>query len=339
MDILQACEDLANNIASFNASECSDAEIPKEQIQRWQHLFGFTEEEAIKELRSWRADFGRTSIPLLAWQEIDQEKKSLGYNKEAYEYSLSSRWLSRQAKAQNHSSSSSNTHTQSIYLVKLEGSVPDAAALQRLAGLPILPEIKTGYGDTTELFAVVNGKDKEKLLANLPMGSSTTIISISRACKDLSRQSAYPTLGLDTTLPQNRPSSPIPTHQTPQPANEDYPVWYFFYGTLADGDRLGRLLGPNHPVSLTPAWTTGGRLGTWAGKYKALVDDFGGGKVHGHGFLVQDKEAEDALRYYETGAYEVVRCDIYLETPEGGNMIKGLTFRYIGGNLEEEWAL
>ncbi|CAH0025564.1 unnamed protein product [Clonostachys rhizophaga] len=337
MDILQACEDLANNIASFNPFECSDAEIPKEQIQRWQHLFGFAEEEAIKELGSWRADLGRTSIPFLAWQEISQEKKRLGYDKQAYEYSLSSRWLYRQAKAQSPTSSSSSSKTQaeSIYLVKLEGSITSAAALQRLAELPALPEIKTDQGDTTESFAVINGKDKEKILANLPTGSSTTIISISRARKDLSHDSAYPTLGLDTTLPQNRSSPPIADHQKPQPGNEDYPVWYFFYGTLADGDRVGRLLGPDHSVSLIPAWTVGGRLGTWAGKYKALVDDFGGGSVHGHGFLVQDKEAEDALRYYETGAYEVVRCEIHLVTHGGVNMVKGLTFRFTGGNLEE----
>jgi hypothetical protein len=65
------------------------------------------------------------------------------------------------------------------------------------------------------------------------------------------------------------------------------------------------------------------------------VDDFGGGRVYGYGFLVQDKEAEDALRYYETGAYEVVRCEIYLETNGGVNMVKGLTFRFASGSLEE----
>ncbi|CAG9952159.1 unnamed protein product [Clonostachys rosea f. rosea IK726] len=260
MDILQACEDLANNIASFNPFECSDAEISKEQIQRWQHLFGSTEEEAIKELGNWRADFGRTSIPS---------------------------WLGRRSARRKH------------------------------------------VWDTNELYAVINRKDKDKLLANLPAGSSATIIPISRDRKDLSHNSAYPTLGLDTTLPQNRPYSPIVDHEKPQPGNEDYPVWYFFYGTLAD------FWVPTTPFSLIPAWTIGGRIGTWAGKYKALVDDFGGGRVYGYGFLVQDKEAEDALRYYETGAYEVVRCEIYLETNGGVNMVKGLTFRFASGSLEE----
>jgi hypothetical protein len=65
------------------------------------------------------------------------------------------------------------------------------------------------------------------------------------------------------------------------------------------------------------------------------VDDFGGGRVYGYGFLAQDKEAEDALRYYETGAYEVVRCEIYLETNGGVNMVKGLNFRFASGSLEE----
>jgi hypothetical protein len=339
MDILQACEDLANNIASFDPFECSDADIPKEQTQRWQDLFGFTEEEAIKELNCWRADFGRTSIPLSVWQEIIQEKKDLGFDKESYEYSLSPRWLSRRAKtrgvnASSSSSSSFQARAESTYLVKLEGSIPDSSTLQQLAGLSTPPEVKTGQGDTTELFGVIDRQTKARLLSSLPKGSSTTIISISRARKDLSRDSAYPTLGLDTTLPQNRPSSSLPLQKT-QPSNEEYPVWYFFYGTLADEERLGRLLGPDHPLSLTPAWIAGGRLGTWAGKYKALVDDFDGGRVDGHAFLVQDQQAEDALRYYETGVYEVVRCDVHLQTPDGGaDTVKGLTFRYFGENLE-----
>lgn len=186
------------------------------------------------------------------------------------------------------------------------------------------------------LLSLREGQREEKTLANLPTGSSKSIISISRARKDLCGDSAYPTLGLDTTLPQNRPSPPIADHQKPHTGNEDYPVWYLFYGTLADGDRLGRLLGPDHSVALILAWTIGGRLGTWASKYNALVDDFGGGSVHGHGFLVPDKEAEDALRYNETGAYDVVRCEIHLETHGGVNMVKGLTFRFTGGNPEEK---
>lgn len=334
MDILQACEDLANNIASFDPFECSGADIPKEQTQRWQDLFGFTEEEAIKELSGWRADFGRTSIPLPVWQEISQEKKALGFDKEAYEYSLSPQWLSRRAKAQKTTdcSSSIKAQAESTYLVKLEGSIPNVATLQNLAGLSTPPEVKTGQGDTTESFGVIDGQARARLLASLPKGSSTTIISISRARKDLSRDSPYPTLGLDTTLHQNRPSSVL---ERPQPTNGEYPVWYFFYGTLADEERLSRLLGPDHTVSLMPAWIAGGRLGTWAGRYKALVDDFGGGQVHGHGFLVQDQQAEDALRYYETSVYEVVRCDIHLQTPDGGDdTVRGLTFRYIGENLE-----
>ncbi|KAH7322886.1 hypothetical protein B0I35DRAFT_499510 [Stachybotrys elegans] len=348
MDILRACEDLANSIACFDPFECSEVIIPKEKTQQWQHLFGLTEEEAIKEISDWRADFGRTCMPLAAWQEISTEKRSLGFDKESYEYSLSPRCLSRRSEAHKKNSSHSSPPSSSrkglaecTYLVKLGGSIPDAAALQQLAGLSAPPSIKTGEGDATELFGVIDGEAKVKLLSNLPDRSSMTIISISRARKDLSSNTAYPTLGLDTTLPQNKPSSSSSSSSSPppppRPSNEEYPVWYFFYGTLADEDRLGRLLGPDHPISLTSAWITGGRLGTWAGRYKALVDDFDGGRVHGYGFLVLDQQAEDALRYYETGAYEVVRCDIHLDKPDRrGSMVKGLTFRYIGGALETQ---
>ncbi|KAI9146815.1 hypothetical protein HJFPF1_13383 [Paramyrothecium foliicola] len=343
MDILQACEDLAHNVTSFDSFEYSEDNIPKDQIQRWQDLFSLTAEEAAKELHDWRADFGRASIPFLVWQEISQQKKSLGFDKESYEYSLSPRWLSRHTKVAETNfsfsySSSTNTQAEITYLVKLEGDIPDAATLQQLAGLPTPPEVKTGDGETIELFGVIDGQGKVRLLANLPRGRPVTIIPVSMARKDLSWDSAYPTLGLETTLPQNRAHSlPAPSNQKLRPPSGLFPVWYFFYGTLADEERLGRLLGPDHPISLPPAWITGGRLGTWAGKYKALMDDFCGGRVDGHAFLVQDQQAEDALRYYETGVYEVVRYEIHLEDPvEGANMVKGLTFRYIGGKADQE---
>jgi hypothetical protein len=59
------------------------------------------------------------------------------------------------------------------------------------------------------------------------------------------------------------------------PAQVQYPVWYFFYGTLADVPKLSSLLSlpeGSTPV-LHPATVAGGRMETWgAGKYNALVD-------------------------------------------------------------------
>ena len=67
---------------------------------------------------------------------------------------------------------------------------------------------------------------------------------------------------------------------------------------------------------------------TWGGgKYNALIDDpCGNGRVLGSAYKVMSKEHEDFLRLYETDAYEVVRCDISIDTA----IVPGCTFRYIG---------
>jgi hypothetical protein len=72
----------------------------------------------------------------------------------------------------------------------------------------------------------------------------------------------------------------------------------------------------------------GGRLGTWGGKYKALIDGPEGFQVNGHAFLVTSKEHEDALRFYKTDMYQVVRCKILLKN----GPVQGLTFRFAGGD-------
>ncbi|KAF3063504.1 poly polymerase [Daldinia childiae] len=110
------------------------------------------------------------------------------------------------------------------------------------------------------------------------------------------------------------------------PAQNQYPVWYFFYGTLADPSVLKRLLNINIDPSYCPASVVGGVLKTWGGKYKALVDAPNNKAVQGQAFLVKDQEQEECLQLYETDKYDVVRCEIQLR----GKKVKGLTFRFIG---------
>jgi hypothetical protein len=50
--------------------------------------------------------------------------------------------------------------------------------------------------------------------------------------------------------------------------------------------------------------------------------------VGGFAYLVRSAEEEEALRYYETDKYSVVRCEI--EFVEGGEITKGLTFKFVG---------
>ncbi|KAJ4172029.1 hypothetical protein NW754_007627 [Fusarium falciforme] len=108
-----------------------------------------------------------------------------------------------------------------------------------------------------------------------------------------------------------------------QPTQNEYPIWYFFYGTLAQIEVLSDLLGTD-PV-YHDAKIRGGVLGSW-GNYKALVDDPSqANTVHGKAYLVTREEDEEALRLYETEAYEIVRCRIEMEE---GRVIDGLTFRW-----------
>lgn len=137
--------------------------------------------------------------------------------------------------------------------------------------------------------------------------------------KDLSEFSIAPTLGLDATIgtyPQHRPIiAPIP-HQ------DEYLVPYFFYGTLADPEKLTDTLKLDGKPVLRNAEIWRGRLKIW-GQYFALVDgsekDFVPGFVYG----VKSQKYEEVLRWYQTGKYEVIRCMIHTE----GRRVPGLTFR------------
>ena len=83
----------------------------------------------------------------------------------------------------------------------------------------------------------------------------------------------------------------------------------------------------------------GGRTSTWGhGKYKALVDGAENEVVIGKAFLVQDREQEDTLCFFETDVYEVVRCSIGMRGKSIGDgkgndkkeRITGLCFRFCG---------
>jgi hypothetical protein len=76
----------------------------------------------------------------------------------------------------------------------------------------------------------------------------------------------------------------------------------------------------------------GGRLTIWGGKYKALVRaEEGGTPVEGWAYLVKSQDEEDALRYYETERYMVVRCDIeFTNGRTAAKRVPGLTFLFLG---------
>jgi hypothetical protein len=225
------------------------------------------------------------------------------------------------------------------YLFKLEGPLQTAGAVQEAAGLLDMPVRykATATDEAGELSTFVSIDQRSmNLIARRFPNTQLTFIRVSVAEKCLNDFSLYPTLGIDTTLPQFRPAQD--SHQ-PSPKQDEYPVWYFFYGTLADQSRLMSLLDLSVAPQLIEATVKGGQMKTWGGKYKALVNETdSGAEVSGSAYQVMSKEHEEALRLYETDKYEVVRCDIWLGNLDGTTeAVKGLTFRFRDDN-DLDWC-
>jgi len=211
---------------------------------------------------------------------------------------------------------------QTIYMV-LVYPLDTAAKVQEAAALDYVPEIKEGKSEETgkriQMCHVgVRGRCAiEDWIAQQRLSSSFRpfFINVNRAIKEFDVCGPCPRLGMGSaTLPQSRPSS----EEVFRPGQDEYPVWYFFYGTLADPKDnchiLRQVLGlsPRDKVELRDAWIRGGKVKRW-GHYKALVDGEDMDVVKGKAYLVKTRWEEEDLMRYETSAYDVVRCRIFFE--------------------------
>ncbi|KAL7934412.1 hypothetical protein V8C35DRAFT_302515 [Trichoderma chlorosporum] len=338
MDFLAACEELAANILSDDlivSSDDDDSSSEESDRSTWQRLFGFSLDEAAEAIRDWRDDFTRPTMSQEAWLTVKDAKVAQGFNKESYEYSI---FRSKRDFASRSGTTVKNEDAQ--YLLKLErssGRFAEGAELLRC--LSTKPNIFTGRDDdgNKTLFCLLTNSERAELLSALPKARQPPLIRISVARKALSSTSLYPTLGVDTTLPQFRPDNNMLEQDYPHssssssrigPAQSEYPVWYFFYGTLTDANILSSVIGLDEEdtIAYRQARVFRGRLSTWGGKYLGLVDAGEGSKVYGWAYQVKSQSEEDSLRVYETGKYEVVRCT--MEFIDGdGSRIQGLTFR------------
>ncbi|KAM5386582.1 hypothetical protein ACJZ2D_000545 [Fusarium nematophilum] len=328
MDIFDELEAMARA-----ASLTDHGEIDDETVNRWKTLFGFSSAEAIQKIEEYRANPDGI-ISDAHWDMVRDEEESRGFDRETYEYSCI-----RRQKAPHRELPQENQQHQLqalTFLVKLEGplsSLKDlatAASIESLSTDSIFKATDT-TGQATS-FCKINGIAKVAIEAflvdsKIEPGFRPTFIRYSKARKSLSSSSVYPSLGVDSTLPQHRLQI-----ASPRPKQDEYPVWYF-YGTLANRGVLNHLLGIN--PTYHSARIRCGRLRMW-GSYKALVDDPSGNDssiVEGKAFQVQDRDQEETLQVYETDRYEVVRCSIELA---GERVVNGLTFRFIGELSEND---
>ncbi|KAJ3537320.1 hypothetical protein NM208_g6360 [Fusarium decemcellulare] len=327
MDLLDELEAMAQTVSLSTSNEIHDA-----TVHTWQTLFGYSRSEAIERIKQYRQYRQRPHDVVISdshWEMVRQQKESEGFDREAYEYScgMANRRESHEAKPTDRQLRKLQS---SSFLVKLEGplssiaAVAEATNITRLSEQDIIEAIDTS--GQPSFFCQINGINKlaiEEFLSNSATHSGVrpTFIRDSRAKKDLSVDSIYPTLGTDSTIPQYRLRSDT---DIPRPAQNEYPVWCFFYGTLAESSVLSKLL-DIQPIYVN-ARIVGGVMKSW-GKYNALIDDSDAANIlHGKAFLVENKDQEDTLRVYETDAYEVVRCCIEMEA---GESVNGLTFRFI----------
>ena len=328
MDPFEELERMAINAASDGQLDedgpCADS------IARWQRLFSYAYSEAKEKIEKHRSDLARERVSEDLWALLRPQFE--GYDREAYEHHLtlmSTQSLSRAHSVQK-SPQNSVSETHASFLFKMEGPLAQANVVREALRSDSTPEFKHGWGEDGEAtFCRVGSVGKAAVEAWLSQQRSNhrpTFVRESLARKDLNGTSIHPFLGIDATLPQHRLTT---SESTPEPEQNQYPVWYFFYGTLADGSTLAHQLQlPEQEVPLlSPASVDHGMLKSWAGKYNALVDGQSASRVQGWAYEVQTAEHEEVLRFYETAKYEVVRCSIRL--PDRNHAVTGLTFRFI----------
>ena len=316
MDLMAELDDLAHK-AVINDDEPSEG-----KVSQWMKLFAYARDEAINRIQQRNANLGRLVISDDSWSSIRDLQEAAGYDKDAYEHFLES----RATQGQVHQSSTAaapvaKNQKKTTYLMQLSGKLSTPQQVQTLLGLSKPPEVEIDDDDPNIRFCRLSAVQRAVIVSKVtpkPLFIALTLLSK----KDLDPNSRHPTLGIDSTLPQHRLNSSDPVY----PLQDQYLVWYFFYGNLTKPEILGSRLGiTEEDIELHPASVRGGRLGTWLDKYRALLDGEPEDVVEGFGFLVRSLEDEDKLRTYETDAYEVVRCEMEFR---GGEVVPACTFRF-----------
>ena len=329
MDPFEELKRMESNAEANYVRAFADDELFSEQVANWQRIFHYSRMEAIHKIEEHRADISRLTVSDEAW--VLMRSKWDGYDREAFEHMLS---LNQKNPSRPAATVVSKAVPQSAALVLLKlgkASLSEPLStldeVQAAAQMLAAPKIYTGDDEDggAVTFCKLNAIAQEHIRSYLiKIGSrfQPTFVPYSQARKDLDEHSAYPMLGLDTTLPQNRLQN---QNGIVEPRQSQYPVQYFFYGTLADPQVLTRILRLRQPPTYQPATIAGGILKTWASKYKALVDGPIEARVNGWAYWVETEEQESALRSFETAKYEIVRCVVLLED---GTKQPGCTFRF-----------
>ncbi|KAL8905257.1 MAG: hypothetical protein Q9171_006733 [Xanthocarpia ochracea] len=298
-----------------------DQKPTSQQVSRFRKLFSYSESQALDAIIGFRSDMNHQELTDDQWATVQAEKEAAGHDRESYEHQRQL-WFAKPVESTFSAAGSGGADS---FLFKLREPFPSVDVLRREVG--VTAELKGGYNEdgTPADFACVNRNTKhaiEEWIQQHPTIHPPSFVPIRQAAKDLSKTSCYPSLGIDSTLPQHRAKN---DEESFAPAQTEYPVWYFFYGTLKNPEELRKQLQLLYAPKLISASVKGGYLRSWQSKYQALVDGPADAEVNGCAFRLYHSAHDESLRCHEGNVYEVVRCRILLS---GGEEVQGLTFRF-----------
>jgi sulfur relay (sulfurtransferase) DsrC/TusE family protein len=202
VDLLAELENMASTLLTSQILMLK----PKLKPLKGSNSFSSIYAEATKHIKQHRANLSRTNVSNEHWEIVRHEKEAKGFNREAYEYSITPGKRIKKTLA----AGLSPSHESSTFLLKLEGPLETAVSVQKAAGLASAPAVLSGTGDAGNeaSFCRVDGAAKKSILDSLSTASfQPTFIRVSKAEKALSNTSPYPTLGMESTLPQHRPTT------------------------------------------------------------------------------------------------------------------------------------
>lgn len=270
------------------ADECGvDFEPDELEIARWQKLFAYAHSEAVEQIANQQNDYLRSKVPDDLWTLVKSQKEAQGYSRQAYEHEIKAGGRPTGSHDQRATARFCASDAGPTYLILLEGVLSTPEKIQAVAKWPEPPQSFQASSETGDsVFCRIDGNVKQTIeywLSQPRSMFSATFVRLSKAKKDLAATSIHPTLGIESTLPQHRHSC---LQTSFSPLQDEYPVWYFFYGTRANSSFLTCLvsLPEAEHYLLVPDKISGGIVKIWQDKYRALVDGASTSCVHGSAY-------------------------------------------------------
>lgn len=259
------------------------------------------------------------------WELVQADEEQKGYNRDSYAFALQK----QHCKSLHRTSATLHGG----FIVRLDPDSPFSSPqdLQNILGSVRPPDQFGEKGDGENItdsisFCKISAVARDHLLywlAEHYLLHQPVIARLAKAEKSLDCISIAPFLGINTTLPQFRPSAQENT-SSPLPQQDQYPVWHFLYERLAESSILQEPLALPEPPKYRTAEVSDAAKQRWSGRYNALVD--GHGMAMGKAFQVNSQEQEEALQSLETDVYEVVRCMIEFKGDLVPTKVSGLCF-------------